>query len=146
VTMVVLPMTGPYDQHEKALSRLMELVGPRGIVQGAPFGIYYSDPSQVSPESLRWEVGVPVAAGTKVEGPFLVRNAAAMQAATVLCTGPFDKTEACFSTLLDWIAKNGYQVVGPAQEHWLSDVKTVKPEKRQTKIVMPIAPIARPVR
>jgi AraC family transcriptional regulator len=144
MTVIALPMTGSYDQHEKALRTLMEYVGPRGaVVQGPPFGIYYSDPTQISADSLQWEVCVPVVAGTKADGPFLVRDMGEMQAATVLCTGPFDKTATCYAALFDWAAQNGYTITGPAQEHWLSDPRTVKPEKRETRIAFPVARAAR---
>jgi AraC family transcriptional regulator len=139
-TVLALPIRGTYEQHPDALARLMGYAAPKGVVRGAPLGIYYNDPERVPPDSLRWEVAVPVPAGTRADAPFVVRTLPAMEAAVVICTGPYEGAGSCYAALSAWVEKHGYLAPGPVQEHWLSDPST-PPEKMQSKIVFPVMKI-----
>jgi AraC family transcriptional regulator len=136
-TLLVLPVRGSYDQHGAAISQLMGYVMPKGILRGAPRGLYYDDPEKVPADSLVWEVGAPVPAETKAEPPFVIRQLPEMQAAVVMCTGPYETTAPCYAVLTTWLQKNGYGLNGAVQEQWLSD-PSVPPEKRQALIVYPV--------
>jgi effector-binding domain-containing protein len=138
MTALVLPVVGSFEQTPQALARLMAYAMPKGIMRGAPFGLYYDDPSKVAADSLHWEIGVPVPEGTPAEAPFVVRAMPAIEAAVLLCTGPFEGTAPCYGVLAKWVQTNGYAVVIPIQEHWLSDPRTVAPEQFQTRLVFPI--------
>lgn len=136
VTFLALPVTGSFAQHSAVITKVMGYVMPKGIMLGAPLGLYYNDPDRVPVDSLRWAVCVPVAPETKVEAPFVLRNMPEMQAAVVMCAGPYEGTAPCYRVLTAWLEKNGYVLAGPVQEHWLSDPST-PPEKRQSRIVFP---------
>jgi AraC family transcriptional regulator len=140
VTLLALPVTGSFDQHADAIGKLMDYVVPKNLMLGAPLGIYYDDPETVPVDSLHWDIAVPVAPGTKAVAPFVVRRLPEMLAALIVCTGPYEGAAPCYGALADWIAKNGYALVGPVQEHWLSD-PMVAPEKMQSQIIFPVAPI-----
>jgi AraC family transcriptional regulator len=139
-TLLALPVTGSFDQHADAIAKLMAYVVPKNLMLGAPLGIYYDDPEKVPVDSLHWDIAVPVAPGTKAEAPFVVRRLPEMLAAFVVCTGPYEGAGPCYAALADWIAKNGYALVGPVQEHWLSD-PDVPDAKKQSEIIFTVAPI-----
>jgi effector-binding domain-containing protein len=139
LTVLARPFRGSFDQTARAIMEVMSYAGPKGIIRGAPFGLYYDDPAQVSADSLRWDVCIPVPADAKADAPFEIRQMPELQAAVVTCTGPFEGTAACYGVLSAWVAQNGYMVTVPCQEHWLGDPSTVPPEKLQARIVFPIA-------
>lgn len=138
MTVLVLPMTGSYDQHGQAIMQVVTQAASTGIIRGAPFGVYHSDPEQTPVDSLRWDVCVPAAADAKVGPPFEIQKLPAMEAAVVTCTGPYAGTASCYGALRAWLAKSEYQLGGPVQEHWLSDTRSVPPEKCMARILFPI--------
>lgn len=140
MTVLVLPMTGSYDQHREAIGRLFQYAGSAGIAPvGAPFGVYHNDPDEVAEEALVWEIAVPVSADATAEAPFEVRQVPERQLAAVLCTGPFDGTTPCYEALYTWIGANGYTPAGPPEEHWISDPGNTPPESLQERIAVPVA-------
>ncbi len=138
MTVLALPMTGSYDQHGQAIMQVVTQAASTGIIRGAPFGVYHSDPEKTPEASLRWDICVPVAADAKAGPPFEVRKLPAMEAAVVTCTGPYEGTSPCYGALTAWLAKSDYQLGGPVQEHWLSDTRSVPPEKCVARILFPI--------
>ena len=145
VTLLALPMTGSFDQHAVAIGKVMGYVMPKGLMRGAPLGLYYDDPEKVPVDSLRWDICVPVPPETKAEAPFVLLAQPEMQVAVVTCTGPYEGTTPCYGALTAWLEKNSYAIAGPVQEHWLSDPST-PPEKMQSRIIFPVkkAPTRQP--
>jgi DNA gyrase inhibitor GyrI len=139
MTVLVLPMTGSYDQHGQAIMQVVGQAMSTGIIRGAPFGVYHSNPEQTPVDSLRWDICVPVAAEAKADPPFEVRKLPAMDAAVVTCTGPYEGTAPCYGVLTAWLAKSSYTLGGSPQEHWLSDTRSVPPEQCVARIVFPVA-------
>jgi len=137
VTLLALQITGSFDQHAAAISKVMGYVMPRGIMRGAPLGLYYNDPEKVPVDSLRWDICVPVPPETKAEAPFVLLTLPEMQAAVVTCTGPYEGTTPCYGALTAWLEKNRYAIAGPVQEHWFSQPGTA-PETMQSRIVFPV--------
>ncbi len=119
MTALVLPVVGPFEQTSQALGRLMAYVMPKGVMRGAPFGLYYDDPATVAADSLRWEVGVPVPEGTVAEAPFVVREMPEVEAAVMICTGPYEGTAPCYGALTSWVREKGYAVTAPIKSAWV---------------------------
>jgi AraC family transcriptional regulator len=138
VTAMVLPMTGSLEQHAEAIPQLMKHVVRRGVIRGAPFGVYHSNPEEVPEDSLLWEVCVAVSAGTEATAPFELREFPEMLAAVVVCTGPYAGTGPCYGVLTEWIAENEYDLVGSPQEHWVSAPQGTAPEEMQVRILYPV--------
>ncbi len=138
LTALVLPITGSYNQHQEAIAKIMTYVMSKGIMRGAPFGIYHSNPETTPTDSLRWGVCVPVAPDAKAEVPFEIVQFPEIEAAVVTCTGPYEGTSPCYGVLSKWLAESEYTLAGSVQEHWLSDIQSVPAEKLQAKIVYPV--------
>jgi DNA gyrase inhibitor GyrI len=138
VTVLMLSRTGSYAQTGAAINELMAYVMPKGIIRGGPFGIYYDDPAEVAPDSLRWAVCVPVAAGSAAEEPFVLTELPAVAAAAALCTGPYSGMGSCFQELGQWIADQGYIIDGPAREHWLSNPQVVAAAELTSRVLFPV--------
>ena len=138
-TILVLPVRGSYEQHGSVIPQLMTYAGIQQIIRGAPFAIYYDNPETVPTDSLRWEVCVPVPAGTGATSPFEVREMPAIAAAVADCQGPYEEASSCYGSLIGWVAAQGLTISGPPQEHWLSDAQTTPPESLIARIIFPVA-------
>jgi DNA gyrase inhibitor GyrI/signal transduction histidine kinase len=116
---VVLPMHGPFSQHDAAIARLRAGLRAAGIEPiGAVFGRYANDPAQVREEDLRWEVGYAVPHGTRVVPPFEGRTFGALLVATLRLHGPYAESGRNWPDLFEWLAKNGYYANGESLAFW----------------------------
>jgi DNA gyrase inhibitor GyrI len=122
---LLLPMTGPYERTGAALGRLMvALVEQELEPTGPAFGRYYDDEDETPPASRRFEVGFPVAAGTKASPPLEVREIDDGPVVWAVVGGPHEGTDRPWPELEEWLPANGYAENGPAMETWMDGPKT----------------------
>jgi uncharacterized protein (TIGR02246 family) len=122
---IVLPVTGSYSKHGEAIGRLAVWLKAANVAPSGPaFGRYLNSPEQVPEESLQWEVGFPVPAGTEAQPPFESKDIEDGTVVTATVGGPHDTTPRPWAELVDWAQRHGYQVGGPAMEIWQPGPKT----------------------
>jgi DNA gyrase inhibitor GyrI len=120
---VVLPMKGSYSQHPEAFARLAGFLSAHGVTPtGAPFGLYYSDPS-VGEENLVWEIGFPVPAGVTAEAPFEIKDIPAALSAVHVHKGPMEELGNAWGEMMQWVFGNGYQPSVPAIQIFKGDLQ-----------------------
>ena len=137
-----IPMSGPYEQIPGAFGRLYGWVAQHGLrPAGMPSGVYLTDPARGGTPA-RWELRAPLAddaadaaldatgCGVKHLPPRLV--------AAAVYRGPYDGIAPAYEELAAWIRSNGYAVVGPPEELYLSEPAT-PPEETLTEIRLPVA-------
>jgi len=138
-----LSKMGPYTEVGKSLGELMDWLGKNNVMpMGAPFGIYYDDPSKIPSESTKYEVCFPVPSGTKGNKQVMVKKFGPVQVAATIYTGPYDKVGTVYTKLIEWIINNKFEVTGPAHEFYLNDPSKVIAESLKTKIAFPIKSVA----
>lgn len=134
-----MSMIGPYAEMGKPLMELYNWLGKNKIMPaGAPFGVYYDDPMKVKPESTKYEVCVPVPAGTKGDKMVQVKKFGPAQVASTIHTGQYDKVGLTYGKLSEWIMNNNYEIVGPPHEFYLNSPDQVPVESLKTEIAFPV--------
>jgi len=115
-------MTGSYDQHETAFTKLFEEAMNQGIFGGMPFGIYWNSPANTPIEQLKWDVGFVLTPGTAPKPPLTIKKWDFTTMASLKYRGVFGGTEMDkeYGRLFQWIADNGYVAAGPMMEVFLN--------------------------
>jgi effector-binding domain-containing protein len=117
-----LEMTGSYDQHEAAFTKLFGEAMNQGIYGGFPFGIYWNSPANTPVEKLMWDVGFALPAGAAPKAPLTVKQWEFTTTASLKYSGAFGGAEMDkeYGRLFQWIADNGYVAAGPMMEVFLN--------------------------
>jgi effector-binding domain-containing protein len=134
---------GPYTEVPGVIAGLMEAIDEGGYHQAGPVMVaYFNDPRQTPEEELLWEVRIPVAypgpigsakndeMGFKYFDPVFV--------AYTYHIGPYTEVGNAYMELMEWAARNEYQIVGPPVEIYWSDPAAVPMEKSVTEIQFPV--------
>lgn len=131
---------GPFSQIEEAIGRLLEAAALQNIApQGSLIGIYYSNPAEVSPEALEWEMGFPVTPQAFVQAPLEKKEWNFTKVASALHKGSYETAGDTVTKILDWMDDNGYAQAGPMLERYLDmDPSAIKPEDLRTEIWIPV--------
>jgi effector-binding domain-containing protein len=131
---------GPFSQIQEAIGKLMQEANLQNITpQGSLIGIYYSNPAEVSPEALEWEMGFPVTAQAFVQAPLDKKEWNFTKVASALHKGSYETAEDTIMKILDWMDSNGYAQAGPILERYLDmDPFVIKPEDLRTEIWVPV--------
>ena len=136
-------MKGPYSLIGETFGKLYHWIGEKGYVPaGAPIGVYFNTPGQVPDEELLWELRSPIAGDVAPGGPdeqgLGVKKVEGAEVASTMHKGPYDQVGATYGALAGWIAENGYQIIGPGEEVYLSDPDKTPPEELLTEIRFPV--------
>lgn len=115
-------MTGSYDQHEAAFTKLFEEAMNQGIFGGMPFGVYWNSPASTPVEQLKWDVGFALPAGAAPKAPLAVKKWEFTTMASLKYRGVFGGVEMDkeYGRLFQWIVDNGYVAAGPMMEVFLN--------------------------
>lgn len=137
-----LAMHGPYDQIPDGYERLYEWVEARGLrPAGMPEAVYLTVPNVASDKDAEWELWAPVMPArstTAAESGLGVKHVAEETVASAIHKGPYDSLPATYDALVAWIGDNGYRIVGPPRELYLSDPDKVPIEETMTEVQFPV--------
>ena len=146
ITVAFLSMKGPYTQISEAFGKLYSWMGEKGLMPaGPPLGLYFNVPGQVPDEELLWELRSPIAGDVATSGPDEqgrgVKRLEAIQVAATMHQGPFEEVGRTYGALAGWIMENGYEILGPTEEVYLSDPNETPPEQLVTEVRFPVRKI-----
>lgn len=142
-TVAFIAVKGPFTQVGPAFGTLYAWIEQHRLTpSGPPSGLYFDAPGQVAVEEMRWELRSPIAGDVGEMGPdeqgLGVKRVGACLVASTIHRGPYDQLGRTYEALGSWIAQNGYQIVGPAEDVYLTDPAEVAPEDTLTEILFPV--------
>ena len=142
MTVAFISMKGPYTLISDAFGKLHGWIGGKGYIPaGPPLGVYFNAPEQVPAKELLWEICSPIAGDVPPGGPdekgFGVKKVKEAEVVSTMHKGPFDQVKHTIHALEAWIAENGYEIVGPYEEVYLSEPET-PPNELLTEVRFPV--------
>ena len=142
MTVAFISMKGPYTLIGEAFGRLYGWIAERDYIPaGPPMGVYFNTPGEVPDEELLWEIQAPLAGDVLPSGPDEkgagVKKVETKEVAATMHKGPYDQVGPTYQALTGWIAENGYEIVGPAEEVYCSRPNT-PPEELLTEVRFPV--------
>jgi effector-binding domain-containing protein len=144
ITVAYVARKGSFATIGEAMGALFGWIAQQGYTPAGPLrGTFYNAPGQVPEDELFWRICAPIAGDVAPFGPdaqgFGVKELEPHQVATIMHTGPFEEVGETYTALGGWIAENGYQIVGPSTEIWLSDPDVTPVADLLTEIQFPVA-------
>ncbi len=101
---------------------------------GPPFAYYHS----WSDDETDMEVGFPIAGEGVTKGRIRPFQLPAVQAATTVHVGPYDKLMESYTALMEWMKANGKKPASYMWEEYLNSPEDTPPEKLETRLIWPI--------
>jgi AraC family transcriptional regulator len=134
-----IPAKGPYDQIMELFGELMGFVMGKGLqMTGPPYGVYYNSPMEVPQEELLFEVGAPFRGEAEEEGKIKIKKIPALTVLSTVHKGSYSEVSSVYMALAEYALKNGYEIVGPPMEIYLSNPSEVAEEDLLTEIRFPV--------
>lgn len=130
--------TGPYTGIKQAMANLVAWLEKNKVQPaGGPCAVFYTGP-EVPQDSAKWEVCIPVPAGTKGDKDVIVKTMPPTQVAKTLHVGPHEGAAATYEKLAKWVDENGYVIAGPAMEFYLNDPANTPAESLKIDVAFPV--------
>ncbi len=113
---------GPYDEVPILLGEIVGFIMAKGMqMMGPPFAVYLNSPNEVPVEELMYEVGMPFAGEATEEGRVKIKTMPEQLVLSTIHKGPYSECGMALGALIQYAFKNGYEIVGPPMETYISD-------------------------
>jgi len=130
---------GPYEDIPILLGEVVGFVMARGMmIMGPPFGVYFNSPQEVPVEKLQFEVGIPFKGETEEEGRVKIKTEPEQLVLYTVYKGPYSEAGKAIGALAEYAYKNGYEIIGPPKETYLSDPNETPESDLLTEMCFPV--------
>lgn len=117
----------------------LEGLGNKVQYAGPPIALYYD--KEYMDKDVDIEVAIPIVNDIPVKDGISVRELPGYeQVASAVHKGRYENMKDTYQVMLKWIEDNGYKIIGPDREIYMTDPKEVKsPDDNITEVQFPIA-------
>ncbi|MGZ4863964.1 MAG: GyrI-like domain-containing protein [Halobacteriota archaeon] len=131
---------GISDDMGRLIGELMEWAVKEDLkIAGPPFGVYYSSPEEMARGEIQFEVGLPFVGEAREGDHVRIKTFPAQNVLSVIHKGPYNQIAPAYAALMEYATKNGFEVVGPPMELWLTNPMEVAESEFLTEIRFPVA-------
>jgi effector-binding domain-containing protein len=124
----------------RLIGELMGWVMKRGVkTEGPPFAVYYSSPDDMARGEMQFEVGIAFVGEAQEEGTIRIKTFPAQNVLSAIHKGPYNQIAPVYAALMEYATNNGYEVIGPPMELWLTNPMEVAESELLTEVRFPVA-------
>jgi len=130
---------GSYDEVPVLMGEIVGFIMARGMrIMGPPFGIYFNSPHEVPVEKLMYEVGMPFAGDAEEEGRVKIKTVPEQLVLSTVYKGPYSECGTAIGVIAQHAYNNGYEIIGPPMEIYISDPNETPENELITEICFPV--------
>ncbi len=128
------------DDVGRLLGQLIGWVQQKGLqITGPPFAVYYSMPEEMAKGHMQFEVGVPISGAAQETEDIKIKTFPAQNVLSAIHKGPYSQIASVYAAIMEYITKNGYEVIGPPMELWLNNPMEAAESELLTEVRFPVA-------
>ena len=133
-----IAQTGPAEEMGILFGEILTWVMKKGLrMVGPPLSIY-PNPEKVAPGEMEYEAGVPIVGEVGEEGRIRIKKIPAQQILAAIHKGPYKEIEPVYKAIMEYIMKNGYEIVGAPMEIYLNNPREVSENELLTEVQFPV--------
>ncbi len=127
------------DDMPRLLGQLIGWAQQQGLqMTGPPFAVYYSMPEDMAKGHMQFEVGVPISGAAQETEDIKIKTFPAQNVLSAIHKGPYSQIASVYAAIMEYITKNGYEVIGPPMELWLNNPMEVAESELLTEVRFPV--------
>lgn len=113
---------GSFEEFPVLIGEVVGFVMAKGMmIMGPPFGIFFNSPREVPVEELEYAVGIPFKGETEEEGRVKIKTEPEQLVIYTIYEGPYSGAGNAIDALGQFAYQNGYEIIGPPMETYISD-------------------------
>ncbi|BDZ70465.1 AraC family transcriptional regulator [Methanobacterium petrolearium] len=134
-----IPMKGSYEQIPETLGKVVGWLMVKNVeIQMPVYGAYYNSPMEVSEDELEWEVGAAFIGELEAEEDIEIKIVPQHKAVSTVFKGPYGDAASVYMDLIQYAAKEGYEIAGPILESYLNSPDEVPESELLTEVQFPV--------
>ncbi len=130
---------GSYEEVPVLMGEIVGFIMAKGLqMMGPPFGVYFNSPHEVPVEELQYEVGMPFNGEAAEEGRVKIKTEPEQLVLSTVYKGPYSECGTAIGSLAEHAYKNGYEIIGPPMETYISDPNETPQSELLTEMCFPV--------
>lgn len=130
---------GSFEEIPVLMGEIVGFIMAKGLqMMGAPFGVYFNSPKEVPVEELMYEIGIPFDGEAEEEGRVKIKMEPEKLVLSTVYEGPYSECGVAIGALAEYAYKNGYEIVGPPTETYISDPNETPESDLVTEMAFPV--------
>ena len=139
--LAIINYKGPVEYMEILISKLTTWVDVNEVeVAGPPFAIYYTSPGSVDDDKMVYDMGIPIANDSEVEGNNEINIVELLEhrVLAIIHKGSYSTLNESYKEMVDYSIKNNYDIIGSPKEVYFNSPHEVPEEELLTEIQFPV--------
>jgi AraC family transcriptional regulator len=130
---------GSYEEVPVLMGEVVGFIMAKGLqIMGPPYGVYFNSPQEVAVEELMYEIAMPFAGEAEEEGRVKIKITPEQLALSTVYKGPYSECGTAIGALAKYAYKNGYEIIGPPMETYISDPNQTPESELITEMSFPV--------
>jgi len=130
---------GSFEEIPVLMGEVVGFMMAKGLqMMGPPFGIYFNSPHEVPVEELMYEVGMPFEGQADEEGRVKIKTIPEQVVLSTVYEGPYSECGNALGAIGQYAYQNGYEIIGPPMETYISDPNETPEEALITEVSFPV--------
>jgi len=130
---------GSFDEIPVLMGEVVGFIMAKGLqMMGPPYGIFFNSPQEVPVEELMYEIAIPFAGEAEEEGRVKIKTVPEQMVLSTIHKGPYSECGTAIGALAQYAYQNGYEIVGPLMETYLSDPNETPENELLTEESFPV--------
>lgn len=139
--LAIINYKGSVKDMEILISKLTTWVEVNKLeVTGPPFAIYYTTPGSVDDDKMIYDMGIPIANDSEVEGNDEINIVELLEhrVLAILHKGSYTSLNESYKEMVEFSIKNNYDIIGSPKEIYFNNPHEVPEEELLTEIQFPV--------
>lgn len=132
--------------HEGLVEEMGEIIGElagwikqkRLKITQPPFAVYYTSPTEVPPEKMQSEIGIPFQGDTNGDERVKIKIMPKHKILSAIHKGPYAEIGSVYAEMMQHIIENGYEMIGAPREAYINTPREVPDNELLTEVVFPV--------
>lgn len=132
--------------HEGSVEDMGEIIGELAgwikqkglLITQPPFSVYYTSPTEVQPEKMKYEVGIPFQGDAYGDERVKIKIMPKHKILSAIHKGPYEEIGSVYAEMMQYIIESGHEMIGAPREVYINTPGKVPDEELLTEVIFPV--------
>lgn len=130
---------GPVEETGEIIGELTGWIKQKRLrITQPPFAVYFTSPTEVPPEKMQYEIGIPFQGDTNGDGRVKIKMMPKHKILSAIHKGPYAEIGSMYAEMMQYIIKSGYEMIGAPREAYINTPGEVPDNELLTEVIFPV--------
>lgn len=130
---------GPVEDMGEVIGELAGWIKQKELlITQPPFSVYYTSPTEVQPEKMKYEVGIPFKGDAYGDERVKIKIMPKHKILSAIHKGPYEEIGSVYAEMMQYIIESGQEMIGAPREVYINTPGEVPDEELLTEVIFPV--------